>query len=324
MAPAEKSAPATRTDCGPINAGPLARYLTLLAVKTRNSRHLQRLWNPLPGVLSALKLFIKVRRGVENLAEAHAMQFVARHTSVPVPRVHCAFVHKGATYIVMSRVAPARMVCQGWHSRSPESKARILEQLRRMVDELRSVPASLAQMSTTTAPTTTTITTPSGSDSINNDNGGALPMPRIGNICGGPLYDPCLPSKVLWGPFATTRNFHQALVEGVSLDMSLDNLRPEHRELRDLFPYYRRSGDELVLTHGDLSPFNILVHEDEVVAIVDWETAGWFPPYWEYTCAKHANPWVSFWVDEVDRFMTPMPYELEMDNIRRKFWGVLE
>jgi aminoglycoside phosphotransferase len=320
MAAAEKSSPAADNGCGPINAGPLARYLTLLAVKTLDSRHLRRLWNPLPGVLSAMNLFIRVKRGLENLAEAHAMQFVARHTSIPVPKVHCAFVHKGAAYIVMSRVAPARMLCQDWHSRSPESKARILDQLRRMVAELRSVPASFAQTTTTT-----TTTTPSDNDNINNNTnnhkGPMLPMPRIGNICGGPFYDCRLPAKVLWGPFATTRDFHQALVEGVSVDISLEKLSPEQRELRELFTYYRRSSDELILTHGDLSPFNILVHKDDVVAIVDWETAGWFPPYWEYTCAKHANPWASFWAEEVDRFLTPMPYELEMDNIRRKFWG---
>jgi hypothetical protein len=24
--------------------------------------------------------------------------------------------------------------------------------------------------------------------------------------------------------------------------------------------------------------------------MVDWETAGWYPPYWKYTTASQANP----------------------------------
>ena len=36
-------------------------------------------------------------------------------------------------------------------------------------------------------------------------------------------------------------------------------------------------------THGDLAPRNIMVREDgTITAIVDWDSAGWFPEYWEY------------------------------------------
>ncbi|KKZ60246.1 hypothetical protein EMCG_05056 [[Emmonsia] crescens] len=34
-----------------------------------------------------------------------------------------------------------------------------------------------------------------------------------------------------------------------------------------------------VFSHGDLNPFNILVCGDEVVGLVDWECAGWYPYY---------------------------------------------
>ncbi|KAK3942859.1 kinase-like domain-containing protein [Diplogelasinospora grovesii] len=54
-----------------------------------------------------------------------------------------------------------------------------------------------------------------------------------------------------------------------------------------------RKGHDIVFTHGDLNARNILVEEanDEngegwrVSGIVDWETAGWFPEYWDYTKA---------------------------------------
>ncbi|PHH68944.1 hypothetical protein CDD80_7121 [Ophiocordyceps camponoti-rufipedis] len=38
----------------------------------------------------------------------------------------------------------------------------------------------------------------------------------------------------------------------------------------------------LVLTHGELSPRNIIVHGDTVEAIIGWNAAGWYPDWWEY------------------------------------------
>ena len=113
------------------------------------------------------------------------------------------------------------------------------------------------------------------------------------------------------------REFHEALVDGINLDtdFTLD------RDLSELFEFYRRSGNELVLTHGDLSSLNILVRGDAVVGVLDWETAGWLPAYWEYTCAKYVNPQNPFWADEVDQFLAPMPDELKMETIRRKYFG---
>ncbi|KIW14225.1 hypothetical protein PV08_07007 [Exophiala spinifera] len=38
---------------------------------------------------------------------------------------------------------------------------------------------------------------------------------------------------------------------------------------------------KIVFTHGDLSPTNIIVKEGQIVGIIDWEFAGWYPEYWE-------------------------------------------
>lgn len=227
---------------------------------------------------------IKTRPG-ETLAEAQAMRFVASQTSIPVPEVYYAFTHKGISYTVMRHIK-GQILASGWSSRTEESKARILTQLRHMITELRSVPR------------------PSGV--------------RVGNVEGGPLYDCRLPSQLYWGPFGTVREFHEALVDGISFDTQLES---HLSDLSELLEFYQRSGNELVLTHGDLSSLNILARGDDVVGIVDWETAGWFPPYWEYTCAKFVNPYNTFWADPVDQFLAPMPYELKMETIRRKYFG---
>lgn len=184
------------------------------------------------------------------------MEFIAGHTSIPVPKVYYAFTYKGASYIVMRHIK-GQMAGQGWLRRTEESKTQILTQLRSMIKELRSVPP------------------PEGTG--------------VGSIDGGPFYDCRLPSCLYWGPYATVREFHEALVGGISLDTdwTLD------ADLSELFEFYRRSGHKLVLTHGDLSRLNILVRGDAVVGIVDWE----------YSCAKYVNPHNPFWADEVDQFL---------------------
>ncbi|UZP40971.1 hypothetical protein NXS19_008787 [Fusarium pseudograminearum] len=194
------------------------------------------------------------------------MQFVANHTPIPVPKVHYAFIHKGTSYIVMQHIK-GQTAANGWTSRSDESKERILEQLRGMITELRSV----------------------------------------------------TPPKLYWGPYASVREFHEALVNNIPWDADYT----KYPDLIELFDFYRQAENKLVLTHGDLSSLNILVRGDRVVGIIDWETAGWFPKYWEYTTAKCVNPNNLFWADVVDQFVTPMPDEWKMDFIRRRYFGDL-
>ncbi|KAH6619742.1 kinase-like domain-containing protein [Chaetomium sp. MPI-SDFR-AT-0129] len=59
--------------------------------------------------------------------------------------------------------------------------------------------------------------------------------------------------------------------------------------LRSLVP---ASPAKVVFTHGDIRPANIMVRQDEegswtVVAIIDWESSGFYPEHWE--CVKMTN-----------------------------------
>ncbi|KAK3314435.1 hypothetical protein B0H66DRAFT_583440 [Apodospora peruviana] len=61
------------------------------------------------------------------------------------------------------------------------------------------------------------------------------------------------------------------------------------RFLRSLMP---ASPAKVVFTHGDIRPENIILRQDEegswtVVSIVDWESSGFYPEYWE--CVKMTN-----------------------------------
>jgi aminoglycoside phosphotransferase len=228
-------------------------------------------------------LCVKYGRHV-HLSEASTMQFITQHTSIPVPKVLCAFTRNGMTYIVMERIK-GDMIGKGWVKRSEESKTKLLAQLAGMVREMR------------------TLQPPQ-----DNKFG-------VASVDGGSLYDCRIPGPSLrFGPFDTIQDFHRHLRMGIELD---SRLSPEIQE----FIKQQSKSWPLVFTHGDLSSLNILARGDDIVGIIDWETAGWYPSYWEYTTAYQVNPQNSFWVHEIDKFLQPMPEELAMDRIRLKYFG---
>ncbi|KAI8937905.1 hypothetical protein NX059_005589 [Plenodomus lindquistii] len=261
-----------------INASPFRRYLILFAIK------LLKRFRKRSGSTLFLSRKLCVKYGTRtSLSEASTMQFVAKHTSIPVPRVYCAFTKRNRTYIVMERIQ-AEPIGAGWFQRSEESKAKILGQLKKMIGEMRSITSSEGM--------------------------------GVAHVHGGPLYDPRLPgTSNHFGPFRTIRDFHRHLRGGLEA-------HPEHKvEISELTSWQDEYSGPLVFTHGDLSSLNILAVGDEIVGIVDWETAGWYPSYWEYTNAWNVNPQNQFWRDEVDKFLQPMPEALEMEKIRLKYFG---
>lgn len=227
------------------------------------------------------RLCVKYGRRV-HLSEASTIHFLSQHTSLPVPKVLCAFTHSERTYIVMERIK-GDVIGHGWIKRSKESKKKLLSQLGKMIREMRDLPP------------------PKGVG--------------VASIDGGSLFDCRVPGRsLLFGPFDTIQDFHRHIRMGMDFDSSLD---PEVQELMKL----QNKTWPLVFTHGDLSSLNILVREDNIVGIIDWETAGWYPSYWEYTSAHQVNPQNSFWVSEIDKFLQPMPEELTMERVRQKHFG---
>jgi hypothetical protein len=78
---------------------------------------------------------------------------------------------------------------------------------------------------------------------------------------------------------------------------------------RDLLP----DNGSIVFTHGDLRPANIIVTATspaKVVAILDWEQAGWYPDYWEYCKAMFTAPYdgeCRGWIDQfLDTHTAPL------------------
>jgi len=226
-------------------------------------------------------LCIKYGRS-RDLTEARTIQFIRQHTSIPTPKVYCAFQRKGVTYIAMQKLR-GKTLAVAWESLSDSSRAKILARLREYVLEMRSIPA---------------------------------PGHEIASVDGGTLWDCRLPCGIeRFGPFANTRDFHRFLRDG------LDEAPPGHPEIEEMIRLHKQEWGPPVFSHGDLSSLNILVDGERVVGIVDWETAGWWPPYWEYTTAHQVNPRNPSWAEHVDKVVDPWPEALKMDQVRQRWWG---
>jgi aminoglycoside phosphotransferase len=202
--------------------------------------------------------FVKAGAHID-LAEAYTICYIAKHTSIPVPKVQRAWCSNGITYILMDVVAGTEL-SSAWHEMSQKTKAQVINQLKDYFAQLR-----------------------------------ALRPPIDGavtSVIDGPLRDG---SRVGLGPFGPFRNhddFHHFLRADTPLD-SIGTLEGGQEIVKAHSQQYRTT-----FTHGDFAPRNILVKKDgTVTAIIDWDSAGWFPEYWEYTKAKftpHApDDWVS-------------------------------
>ncbi|PPQ71206.1 hypothetical protein CVT26_011019 [Gymnopilus dilepis] len=182
-----------------------------------------------------------------------ALCFILQHTSIPVPRVRRLFAYKGYQYIVMEKIdgAPLHEV---WPSLTPSQRFGVALTLQDYIRQLRQASAHYARRS--------------------------CPGPM------GPTPRKCLDATWLFdrdrpcGPFES-----QAKLLGhwnAWFDLPKRNARgsPESTKLVESHP--------LVLTHGDLSPRNILVGHDGRLWVVDWEWSGFYPPWCEYIMAASA------------------------------------
>jgi len=124
-------------------------------------------------------------------------------------------------------------------------------------------------------------------------------LPSPGGFCG--LDKRPLPCDLFWtgqgishyGPFDTEEEFNAALIKTyTSTSLTLPTGKASFYE-RAFHAVLR--GHSPVFTHGDLQRKNNMVktakplelRDDEAVelVIIDWETAGWYPTYWEYVWA---------------------------------------
>ena len=89
-----------------------------------------------------------------------------------------------------------------------------------------------------------------------------------------------------------------------------------------------RRGHKIVFTHADLNPRNILVQRNgrggwEVSGIVDWETSGYYPEYWDYTKALFEGfRWPLRYSDWVTRVFAEFGDYSREHDVESKAWEI--
>jgi aminoglycoside phosphotransferase (APT) family kinase protein len=96
---------------------------------------------------------------------------------------------------------------------------------------------------------------------------------RFANTLGGALFDYRVGE---FGPFTQALDFHKHLI-------------PEYMqtETRRAITMIHSCHNRSFFTHADINWTNILVGQGRLAALVDWECAGYFPEYWEFTKAMY-------------------------------------
>ncbi|KAH7019747.1 kinase subdomain-containing protein [Ilyonectria destructans] len=224
-----------------------------------------------------------------HLTEAATMEFISTNTSIPVPRVHCSFVHNNRAYIVMKRIQGS-VLAKTWMTLSEIDRETVLAQLRRILKELRSL-------------------TP--------------PDIKVRSCVNGTLYDSRIPhARPRFGPFQTIQDFHRWLRDGFRLEDYPDRKgEKDYEDIEAMITKQNGPWPPPVFTHGDLNPCNILLRGTQVVGIIDWEFSGWYPFYWEYTAAWYRNRTREWWQGRLHSFIDAHTEELKMEILRQKWWG---
>ena len=210
-----------------------------------------------------LNTFLKAGRHID-ITEAETMRYVANNTFIPVPKVQQVWHQDEVTYITMD-IVDGKELCEAWRNMSDKKKRWVVEQLKGYLGQLR-----------------------------------ALKPPIEGavvSVTGGPLRDGSRVGLERFGPFQSHDDFHQFLRGGgVGIPIeTFEKIIASEKVVKSHRQHYATK-----FTHGDFAPRNIMVKRDGTIsAIVDWDSAGWFPEYWEYTKAMFTPYAKDDWIESI-------------------------
>ncbi|KZV83123.1 kinase-like protein [Exidia glandulosa HHB12029] len=213
----------------------------------------------------------RVLKWIDTPTEASSMAFVARNTTIPIPRVYEIVRHEGRYALIMEYIDASE---RAWGKLTADAKASVAKQLGEYISQLRDL---------------------------------IPPHPGIVEcIDGCACRDPKLNMPLEVG---TVEYFHESLGH----DLVRDSTHADWAPYRPKFEQIRGRKYKTMFCHADLSWHNILIRDGRIVAILDWESAGWYPEYWEYT--RLSLCWVmdpKFW-ELLQPHLTVYPDELAAD-----------
>ncbi|OSD00714.1 kinase-like protein [Trametes coccinea BRFM310] len=241
-------------------------------------------------------LALKSVLAVSPRVEADSTRFVREHTSVPVPEIFDVVESASGNglpggYIVMSWIDGEPLGDWIGHHlfEPPETKAALDQLDAAMISgDSTALTEAIARAQTMPHP----VFDVSSVTQIGDDFRRAfaelrsIPPPdsdAVSALGGRPLnIIRCTVIPRQFGPFQSQQAFKAAILSQVSLDSA--HLLPDLRRIAE--PVHAKR-HRIVFTHADLHPGNILVKDGRLAGIIDWERAGWYPEYWEYTMIEY-------------------------------------
>lgn len=231
-----------------------------------------------------------------GMGEAEAICLVSRKTSVPVPQLHNAYMIGDVGYILMDKV-PGTPLTNCWDNMSGEEQGSVVEQLRKYVNELRSIEGEF-----------------------------------IGAVDGGPCDEvlfkhPWGPTSPTYGPFWSRQDFNKGVAAALrkSRPDGVFTEADKALEAEILASGRGCSTEKMIMTHGDLNRGNIMVHKGVVIGIVDWGAAGYSIPEMEYFSAKLTSD-ESLWETALKSFIPVFEKECyfwqKVNNQMRVYTGI--
>lgn len=220
-------------------------------------------------------------------SEELAMRLVKEHTDIPVPDIFLAAYVGEEGRLAMS-VVPGAPLTEVWDNLDDATKKRICDELWSMLEQLRRIkkPPELQHHFLCLA---------DGSPCIND------PM-VAGSCCADPPHPPLLNDDGI------RARIYECYYES--------NGRKYEKELPSMLP----RSDTSVFSHADIGPHNIMFDQEslQITGIIDWERAGWYPDYWEYSSIMRPTRWDDWqkWMD----LTAPKKYDMTGINAAR---GVL-
>ncbi|KAI1915617.1 hypothetical protein LOZ61_001548 [Ophidiomyces ophidiicola] len=208
--------------------------------------------------------------GQLNLIEGENMLFVRQMTAVRMPQVYALYTDpvKSVNYIVMEYIEGDVLASQ-WPNLTPTDKTNITNTLKKYFDQLRSLPS------------------PGYFGGI-----GRRPLPE------GMIWSE-KPNPQINGPLDTEHALNTALALKYVIESDIQTVYKAAFYRRTLAQVFQ--GHDPIFTHGDFQRKNIIIRRssagssDFEVTLIDWQTSGWYPSYWEYSMAMSATRWNDDW-----------------------------
>lgn len=244
------------------------------------------------------EIVVKYGEGVRAW-EGQALVYLEQHVpGVPAPRLYAMYKDSNQFFLVMQRV-PGVQLKSIWSSLTESEKDSIVTKLRQIFESMRNIQCPL------------------GTDFFGGLDGGSVHHYLF--------YSQKADERHHLGPFYGEAAFVDGLT-GNFRALLARNGRPDFKARY----YEAHLGQALkdqrpTLTHGDVQQKNIIVAENPSrndkgersfeVVLVDWDTAGWYPDFWEFFRASAYFDmvyWEEDWCWRIEQFLHAWPLELGM------------